>query len=42
MSVEERKARLIELQAKAALVIEGEAVEVEPEGVTGEEGPPLG
>jgi hypothetical protein len=29
MSVEERKARLIELQAKAALVIEGEAVEIE-------------
>ena len=31
MSPEERRARLLELQAKAALVIEGEAVEV-PEG----------
>jgi len=29
LSVEERRQRLIELQAKAALVIEGEAVEVE-------------
>ena len=31
MSPEERRARLIELQAKAALLIDGEAVEVEPE-----------
>jgi hypothetical protein len=31
MSPEERRQRLIELQTKAALLIEGEAVEVEPE-----------
>ena len=31
MSPEERRQRLIELQAKAALLIDGEAVEVEPE-----------
>jgi hypothetical protein len=31
MTPQERRARLIELQAKAALVIEGEAIEVEPE-----------
>ena len=31
MSPEQRRARLLELQAKAALVIEGEATEVEEE-----------
>jgi hypothetical protein len=32
MTPEERRARLLELQARAAVVIEGEATEVEPQG----------